>query len=48
MILWQLLGGVVLFVLLGGKRSFERASVTSNNSLFGLDRRALGGLKAWR
>jgi hypothetical protein len=34
MILWLLLGGVVLFVLLGGMRAFERASVTSIKSLF--------------
>lgn len=33
MILWLLLGGVVLFVLLGGMRAFERAPVTSIKSL---------------
>jgi hypothetical protein len=31
--LWLLLGGVVLFLLLGGMRAFERASVTSIKSL---------------
>ena len=34
MILWLLLGGAVLFVLLGGMRAFERASVNSVKSLF--------------
>lgn len=43
MILWLLLGGVVLFVLLGGMRAFERASVTSIKSLFTWIA-ALGGL----
>ncbi len=33
MILWLLIGGAVLFVLLGGMRAFERASVTSVKSL---------------
>jgi len=33
MILWLLIGGAVLFVLLGGMRAFERASVTSIKSL---------------
>lgn len=33
MLLWLLLGGAVLFVLLGGMRAFERASVTSIKSL---------------
>src|SRR4029077_7253808 len=32
--LWLLLGGFVLFLLLGGLRAFERASVTSVKSLF--------------
>lgn len=32
--LWLLLGAVVLFVLLGGMRAFERASVTSVKALF--------------
>jgi len=43
MILWLLLGGVVLFVLLGGMRAFEQASVTSIKSLFAWIA-ALGGL----
>jgi DnaJ family protein C protein 19 len=43
MLLWLLLGGVVLFVLLGGMRAFERASVTSVKSLFTWIA-ALGGL----
>jgi hypothetical protein len=41
--LWLLLGAVVLFVLLGGMRAFERASVTSIKSLFAWIA-ALGGL----
>jgi DnaJ homolog subfamily C member 19 len=41
--LWLLLGAVVLFVLLGGMRAFERASVTSVKSLF-VWIAALGGL----
>jgi hypothetical protein len=32
--LWLLLGFVVLFLLMGGMRAFERASVTSVKSLF--------------
>ena len=32
--LWLLLGAAVLFVLLGGMRAFERASVTSVKALF--------------
>jgi hypothetical protein len=43
MILWLLLGGVVLFVLLGGMRAFEKASVTSIKALFAWIA-ALGGL----
>jgi hypothetical protein len=43
MILWLLLGGVVLFVLVGGMRAFEQASVTSVKSLFAWIT-ALGGL----
>jgi DnaJ family protein C protein 19 len=41
--LWLLLGAVVLFVLLGGMRAFERASVTSIKSLVTWIA-ALGGL----
>ena len=41
--LWLLLGAVVLFVLLGGMRAFEKASVTSIKSLFTWIL-ALGGL----
>jgi DnaJ homolog subfamily C member 19 len=41
--LWLLLGGLVLFLLLGGLRAFERASVTSVKSLFAWIA-ALGGL----
>jgi DnaJ homolog subfamily C member 19 len=41
--LWFLLGAVVLFLLLGGARAFERASVTSIKSLFAWIA-ALGGL----
>lgn len=41
--LWLLLGGVVLFLLLGGLRAFERASVTTIKSLFTWIA-ALGGL----
>ena len=43
LMLWLLLGAVVLFVLLGGMRAFERASVTSIKSLFAWIA-ALGGL----
>jgi hypothetical protein len=43
MTLWFLLGGLVLFLLLGGARAFERASVTSIKSLFAWIA-ALGGL----
>ena len=43
MILWVLLGGAVLFVLVGGMRAFEQASVTSIKSLFAWIT-ALGGL----
>lgn len=41
--LWLLLGAAVLFVLLGGMRAFERASVTTIKSLFTWIA-ALGGL----
>jgi DnaJ family protein C protein 19 len=41
--LWLLLGAVVLFLLLGGMRAFERASVTSIKSLVTWIA-ALGGL----
>src|ERR1700761_9767549 len=41
--LWLLLGAVVLFLLLGGMRAFERASVTTIKSLFAWIL-ALGGL----
>jgi DnaJ family protein C protein 19 len=41
--LWLLLGAVVLFVLLGGMRAFEKASVTTVKSLFTWIA-ALGGL----
>jgi DnaJ homolog subfamily C member 19 len=41
--LWLLLGGLVLFLLLGGLRAFERASVTSLKALFAWIA-ALGGL----
>jgi hypothetical protein len=41
--LWLILGAVVLFVLLGGMRAFERASVTSIKALFTWIA-ALGGL----
>ncbi len=41
--LWLLLGAAVLFLLLGGMRAFERASVTSIRSLFAWIA-ALGGL----
>jgi DnaJ homolog subfamily C member 19 len=41
--LWLLLGGLVLFLLLGGLRAFERASVTSVKALFAWIA-ALGGL----
>ena len=41
--LWLLLGGLVLFLLLGGLRAFERASVSSVKSLFAWIA-ALGGL----
>ena len=38
--LWLLLGGLVLFLLLGGLRAFERASVTIGQGAVCLDRRA--------
>jgi DnaJ family protein C protein 19 len=41
--LWLLLGAVVLFLLMGGMRAFERASVTSIKALFTWIL-ALGGL----
>jgi hypothetical protein len=41
--LWLLLGGLVLFLLLGGLRAFERASVTSVKALFAWIA-AIGGL----
>ncbi len=41
--LWLLLGAAVLFVLVGGMRAFETASVTTIKSLFGWIA-ALGGL----
>jgi DnaJ family protein C protein 19 len=41
--LWFLLGAVVLFLLIGGARAFERAPVTSIKSLFAWVA-ALGGL----
>jgi DnaJ homolog subfamily C member 19 len=41
--LWLVLGGLVLFLLIGGARAFERASVTSIKSLFAWIA-ALGGL----
>lgn len=41
--LWLLIGGIVLFILLGGMRAFERASVTNIKSLFAWIA-ALGGL----
>ncbi len=41
--LWLLFGAVVLFLLMGGLRAFERASVTSVKSLFTWIA-ALGGL----
>jgi DnaJ homolog subfamily C member 19 len=41
--LWLLLGGLVLFLLLGGLRAFERASVSSVKALFAWIA-ALGGL----
>jgi DnaJ family protein C protein 19 len=41
--LWLFLGGLVLFLLLGGLRAFERASVKSVKSLFAWIA-ALGGL----
>jgi DnaJ homolog subfamily C member 19 len=41
--LWFLLGAVILFLLLGGARAFERASVTSIKALFAWIA-ALGGL----
>jgi hypothetical protein len=43
MILWLVLGGIVLFVLVGGMRAFEQASVTSIKALFAWIA-ALGGL----
>ncbi len=41
--LWLVIGGAVLFALLGGLRAFERASITSIKTLF-LWIAALGGL----
>jgi DnaJ family protein C protein 19 len=41
--LWLVLGGVVLFVLLGGLRAFERASVSSIKALLAWIA-ALGGI----
>jgi hypothetical protein len=41
--LWLVLGGLVLFVFLGGLRAFERASVTSIKSLLAWIA-ALGGI----
>lgn len=41
--LWLVLGALILFLLLGGMRAFERASVTSIKSLFTWIL-ALGGL----
>jgi DnaJ family protein C protein 19 len=41
--LWLLLGAFVLFLLMGGMRAFERASVTSIKALFAWVA-ALGGL----
>jgi DnaJ family protein C protein 19 len=41
--IWLLIGAVVLFVLLGGMRAFEKASVTSIKALFTWIA-ALGGL----
>jgi DnaJ family protein C protein 19 len=41
--LWLLFGGLILFLLIGGARAFERASVTSIKSLFAWIV-ALGGL----
>jgi DnaJ family protein C protein 19 len=41
--IWLLLGGLVLLLLIGGLRAFERASVTSIKSLFAWIA-ALGGL----
>jgi DnaJ family protein C protein 19 len=41
--LWLLLGALILFLLLGGMRAFERASVTSIKALFTWIL-ALGGL----
>lgn len=41
--LWLLVGGLILFLLLGGLRAFERASVTSVKALFAWIA-ALGGL----
>jgi hypothetical protein len=41
--LWLVLGAVILFLLLGGMRAFERASVTSIKALFTWIL-ALGGL----
>ena len=41
--LWLLLGALVLFLLLGGMRAFERASITSIKALFTWIA-ALGGL----
>jgi DnaJ homolog subfamily C member 19 len=41
--LWLVLGGLTLFLLLGGLRAFERASVTTIKSLFAWIA-ALGGI----
>nr|WP_294553418.1 DnaJ domain-containing protein [uncultured Rhodopila sp.] len=41
--LWLILGGVVLFVLMGGARAFERASVTTIKSFLAWVA-ALGGI----
>ena len=41
--LWLIIGGAVLFMLLGGARAFEKASVTSVKALFTWIA-ALGGL----
>jgi DnaJ homolog subfamily C member 19 len=41
--LWLVLGGLTLFLLLGGLRAFERASVTTVKSLFAWIA-ALGGI----
>ncbi len=41
--LWLLIGALILFILLGGMRAFERASITSIKALFAWIA-ALGGL----